>query len=146
MTASAAEGFDPAFFGMTCAGVFVVIIILGAVTYLGMARFGRGSQQVRERGIPTVGRILGVRSTGKAASGGADVVMTVEVTPPEGTPYSAPYDAPYEATIREAVSPADLASYQPGVDVPLLMHRDDPTKLTLDARADMAVSSASERR
>ena len=86
VTASAAEGFDPAFFGMTCAGVFLVIVILGVATYVGMARFGRGSQQVRERGIPTVGRIVDVHRTGADIKGLPEVVITLVATPPAGIP------------------------------------------------------------
>ncbi len=73
------------------------------------------------------------------------MLITLEATPPEGTPYSAPFDAPYEATIRAARDEVDLATYQPGDEVALLMHRDDPTKFILATRAEARSSSASER-
>jgi hypothetical protein len=83
-------------------------------------------QEILQRGTPARARILSVQQTGVSVNDSPQVLLQLEIQPQ--------YGAPYQAATKAVIPIVHIPQFQPGAEVPVMVHPTDPTKVELDFR------------
>ena len=108
---------NPAIWESAIVGGFVLFVILA---FWQMARTAKKETDAIAQGIPATAKVIHVGHS-ESSSGGVDVNLTFEVTPPDGSVYKV-------KTIW-SVEPLSVSKIQEGCTVALKIDANDPQKL-----------------
>lgn len=84
------------------------------------------NHQLRANGLPAKATVVSITDTRSRVNGNPVVELRLNVVSGAGVAYP--------ANLRTAISPVDLPRYQPGMNVDVLVDRDDPQRIGLAAR------------
>jgi hypothetical protein len=80
---------------------------------------------ILQNGIPAKATIVGVQQTGVMVGHQPQVLMLLEVEPPNGSPY--------QAQARAVIPMVNIPQFQPGARISVKIHPADPSQVVLDA-------------
>lgn len=107
-------------------GVVLSLALTLAITlfarYLVRKMLGQ-DHSIIENGIAARAKILSVRQTGVMLNYQPQVEFQLQVQPPSGRPYL--------AQVKAIIGLVSIPQFQPGVEVPVMIHPTDPTKVAL---------------
>ena len=102
-------------FAMLCGLGFVLVII--AILFYGMYRTAKKDRDQYASATPATAKVISLDDS-DFSSGGIDVVLTLEVTPPNGVPY--------QVSNNWSVEPLSISKVQAGCVVPVRINTKNP--------------------
>lgn len=107
------------FVGMTILSVVLIFVIRRFI----MKKVGP-DRAVLEQGTTAKAKILNVQQTGMMVNYSPQVILQLEVYPPDGEPY--------QATTKAVIPIVNIPQFQPGTEVSVKIHPTNPSIVELD--------------
>jgi hypothetical protein len=103
----------------------VILAAAGAFFMFGTMGRERDREEILGTGKPADGTILDIEDTGNRFNDQPEVILSLEVRPPDGPSY--------KAQARMILSPVHIPRFQPGAEVKLKVDPEDPSRVAVES-------------